>query len=147
MEQEREKSLNQNVFGKKFLVLPKPSEGLVYDEEAFSTDVFQGEEGTLQVVQGFKSSEDLSEEVRDKILSKIFHSCFNSQVNEEAEMESRVLEFEGGVVRGEEGAVVFGDNGEMQMEMNGEMEMEAGTIFFLPTIVGEEQLEEAMGEP
>ena len=53
-------------------------------------------------------------------------------------MESRVLEFEGGVVRGEEGAVVFGDNGEMQMEMNGEMEMEAGTIFFLPTIVGEE---------
>ena len=71
VEQEREKSLNQNVFGKKFLVLPKPSEGLVYDEEAFSTDVFQGEEGTLQVVQGFKSSEDLSEEVRGKILSKI----------------------------------------------------------------------------
>ena len=55
-------------------------------------------------------------------------------------MESRVLEFEGGVVRGEEGAVVFGEHGEMQMEMNGEMEMEAGTIFFLPTIVGEEQL-------
>ena len=71
MEQEREKSLNQNVFGKKFLVLPKPSEGLVYDEEAFSTDVFEGQEGTLQVVQGFKSSEDLSEEVRGKILSKI----------------------------------------------------------------------------
>ena len=71
VEQEREKSLNQNVFGKKFLVLPKPSEGLVYDEEAFSTDVFQGEEGTLQVVQGFKSSEDLSEEVRDIILSEI----------------------------------------------------------------------------
>ena len=62
-------------------------------------------------------------------------------------MESRLLEFEGGVVRGEEGAVVFGEHGEMQMEMNGEMEMEAGTIFFLPTIVGEEQLEEAMGEP
>ena len=49
MEQEREKSLNQNVFGKKVLVLPKPSEGLVYDEETFNADVFQGEEGTLQV--------------------------------------------------------------------------------------------------
>ena len=49
VEQEREKSLNQNVFGKKVLVLPKPSEGLVYDEETFNADVFQGEEGTLQV--------------------------------------------------------------------------------------------------
>ena len=49
VEQEREKSLNQNVFGKKVLVLPKPSEGLVYDEEAFNADVFQGEEATLQV--------------------------------------------------------------------------------------------------
>ena len=43
--------------------------------------------------------------------------------------------------------MAFGEHGEMQMEMNGEMEMEASTIFFLPTIVGEEQLEEAMGEP
>ena len=62
----------------------------------------------------------------------------NPKVNEEADMESGVLEFEDGGSR-EEGAVVFGEHGEM--------EMEAGTIFFLPTIVGEEQLEEAMGEP
>merc|ERR1712108_36637 len=110
----REKSLNQNVFGKKVLVLPKPSEGVVYDEETFNADVFQGEEGTLQVVQGFKPGEELGEEV-----------------DEEADME-------GGGSR-EEGEVVFGEHGEM--------EMEAGTIFFLPTIVGEEQLEEAMGEP
>ena len=53
-------------------------------------------------------------------------------------MESGVLEFEDRGRTGEEGAVVFGEHGEM--------EMEAGTIFFLPTIVGEEQLEEAMGE-
>ena len=60
-------------------------------------------------------------------------------MDEEGDMESGVLEFEGGGRTGEEGAVVFGEHGEM--------EMEAGTIFFLPTIVGEEQLEEAMGEP
>ena len=82
VEQEREKSLNQNVFGKKVLVLPKPSEGLVYDEETFNADVFQGEEGTLQVsfknsprlpfnkcvqvVQGFKPGEELGEEVRQQ---------------------------------------------------------------------------------
>ena len=142
--QEREKSLNQNVFGigKKVLVLPKPSEGLVYDEEAFNADVFQGEEGTLQVVQGFKPSEELGEEVRQENIlqpNNVFVICLNPKVDEEADMESSVLEFEGGGSSREEGAVVFGEHGEM--------EMEAGPIFFLPTIVGEEQLEEAMGEP
>ena len=50
-EQHCEKSLNQNVFGKKVLVLPKPSEGLAYDVETFSvnSDVFQTEEGNMQV--------------------------------------------------------------------------------------------------
>ena len=59
VEQEREKSLNQNVFGKKVLVLPKPSEGLVYDEETFNADVFQGEEATLQVSPGNSQLPDL----------------------------------------------------------------------------------------
>jgi len=53
-EQDYEKSLNQNVFGKKVLVLPKPTE---YDEETFnvSNDVFQSEEGTMTVVEDFET--------------------------------------------------------------------------------------------
>jgi len=120
-EQDCEKSLNQNVFGKKVLVLPKPSEGLAYDEETFgvSGHVFQNEGGTMEVVQG-----EIGEEVQ-----------FEEVGVAEGGMEDSVLEFEGGNT---EGTVVFG---------GGEMEMEAGTIFFLPSMVGEEQLEEAMGQP
>merc|ERR1712080_72326 len=119
-EQDYEKSLNQNVFGKKVLVLPKPTE---YDEETFnvSSDVF--EEGTMQVVEDFETeSSDVKFEESSTVTS--------------AELEGSVMQFEDGSVNG---TVVF--------EHGSEMEMGGSTIFFLPSMVGEEQLGVAMGAP
>jgi hypothetical protein len=130
-EQHGEKSLNQNVFGKKVLVLPKPSDGLVYDEEAFSVtgDVFhEAGEGGLEV----------SGEVQ--------FEPGNGVSGEGANMADSVLQFEDG---GTGGTVVFdsGSDGTVVFGAEGEMELGPGTIFFLPGMVGEEQLEEGIGEP
>ena len=121
-EQDYEKSLNQNVFGKKVLVLPKPTE---YDEETFnvSNDVFQSEEETMTVVEDFETeSGDVKFEESSTVTS--------------TELEGSVMQFEDGSVNG---TVVFG--------AGSEMEMGGSTIFFLPSMVGEEQLGEAMGAP
>lgn len=137
-QQHCEKSLNQNVFGQKVMVLSKPSEGLVYDEEAFSvsSDVFPNEDGAMHAVEGYESgAEEIGEVVQFEEAGASGDSMETGELQFEGEQDSGAVVFDSG----SDGAVVFGSGSEM--------EMEGGTIFFLPGMVGQEQLEEAMGEP
>jgi len=108
-------------FGGKVLVLNKP--GLEYDEESLS--VFQEEEEAILPTV----------ETGQEMLGQ---AVIQYQTEDNLGAES-VLHFEGSE------AVVF-DTGTSDgtVVMPGEMGMENSTIFFLPNIVGEDQLEEVL---
>lgn len=147
IDQASEKSLNQNVFGKKVLLLNKPSENFEYEEQQFNdqnfsvtSNVFQSEDANMQVVEGFDDTE--------QILEQTAYTPDGTVVQFEGEdagdsLEQGVLQFgestsNGTVVfdNGSDGTVVYGNGSEMEIGNS--------TIFFLPNIVGEEQLEQVM---
>lgn len=150
IDQVSEKSLNQNVFGKKVLLLNKPSENFEYEEQQFndqnfsvSNNVFQSEDANMQVVEGFDDTEQILEQTGYQPDGTVGVVAFAGEADTGDSLEPSVLQFgesssNGTVVfdSGSDGTVVYGNSSEMEIGNS--------TIFFLPNIVGEEQLEQVM---
>jgi len=148
IDQVSEKSLNQNVFGKKLLLLNKPSENFEYEEQQFNdqnfsvtNNVFQSEDANMQVVEGFDDTEQILEQTGYHPDGTVVQ--FEGEAEPGDSLEAGVLQF--GESTGN-GTVVFDSGGDGTVVYGNGSEMEIGnsTIFFLPNIVGEEQLEEVM---
>ena len=105
----QDQSLNQNVFGKRLVLLSKG------DEQKLSGV----EEENLQSVTGFGSEQILEE-------TGVLH------FTDDSTEETNTVIFD----NGPDGTVVY--------ENGSELEIGNSTIFFMPNIVGEEQLEEVM---
>jgi len=148
IDQVSEKSLNQNVFGKKSSSIEQTTETFEYEEQQFSdqnfsvaNNVFQTEDANMQVVEGFDDTEQILEQTSYQPDGTVVQ--FEGEVSSGDSLEQSVLHFgesssNGTVVfdNGSDGTVVYGSGSEMEIGNS--------TIFFLPNIVGEEQLEQVM---
>jgi len=142
-----EKSLNQNVFGKKVLLLNKSSENLEFSETNFSdqvynvrNNVFNSGDENLQSVEDFEDTEQILEQNEFQTDNAVIHF---EEEESESSLEQSVLHFGDPATNGTvvfdgaaDGTVIFGNGSEM--------EMSSSTIFFLPSIDSEEQLEHVM---
>ena len=114
-----DQSLNQNVFGKRVVLLSSPHPPA--DEEKLSG----GEEEHLQAVAGF-GPEQILDQAGSGFETGVLH------FTEDSAEETNTVIFD----NGPDGTVVY--------ENGSELEIGNSTIFFMPNIVGEEQLEEVL---
>ena len=114
-----DQSLNQNVFGKRVVLLSSPHPPA--DEQKLTG----GEEEHLQAVAGF-GPEQILDQAGSSFESGVLH------FTEDSAEESPTVIFDNGP-----GGTVVYENGS-------ELEIGNSTIFFMPNIVGEEQLEEVL---
>ena len=114
-----DQSLNQNVFGKRVVLLSSPHPPA--DEQKLSG----GEEEHLQTVAGF-GPEQMLDQAGSGFETGVLH------FTEDSAEETNTVIFD----NGPDGRVVY--------ENGSELEIGNSTIFFMPNIVGEEQLEEVL---
>ena len=131
-----DKSLNQNVFGKKVVLLNKSSEPLEGEDKSFvAGSVFHhSEDASLHVVESFDDAEQLLEQ-NGTIVQ------FEGKEGADS-FETEVLQF--GTDSAEKGTIIFdsqGGDGTVVFGTGSDMEIGSSTIFYLPNIVGEDQLE------
>ena len=119
----RDKSLNQNVFGKRVVLLSKDGQTRKYSNEE-----------KLQVVTNFDSDPmPMTPEVDQSRAQEAFES---------GEVEASVLHFED---TPDKNTVIFDAGSDNTVVYENGYELETGnTIFYLPNIVGGEQLEEVL---